>query len=264
MVSRRSYDNWNSNGCNNEYPPSVSTCYSIFTGIEKGIGELNQPTKKMFEELVEKKYESKRQLSGSVNPDMLYYSFCTGNGTLDFNTAIVPDCFTLDDQISVYLNEPSVQAAIHAQPTKWGECGGVLYHQNAGSVIPYLNNFFTVAPSMRILYYSGDCDFATVPFPQTQRCLETLNRPITSAWRPYSINKEVAGYVEIYDTYTFATIKGAGHEAPVCFFSLFFYFSSSLINNNNLIGISTRCWLALVLFFLTQPNSPSINYFLYS
>lgn len=23
-----------------------------------------------------------------------------------------------------------------------------------------------------------------------------------------------AGYVEVYDTYTFATIKGAGHEAP--------------------------------------------------
>ena len=70
---------------------------------------------------------------------------------------------------------------------------------------------------MRILYYAGDVDIATVPFAETQRCLETMNRPITEAWRPYVINREVAGYVEVYDTYTFATIKGAGHEAPVSF-----------------------------------------------
>jgi len=32
--------------------------------------------------------------------------------------------------------------------------------------------------------------------------------------RPYNLpnNVEVAGYVEAYDQFTFATIKGAGHE----------------------------------------------------
>jgi serine carboxypeptidase-like clade 2 len=209
MTSRRAYDNWNNNSCNVEVPPSPATCIEIFAGIESAIGFLDQPTKEMFAKL-----ERNLQPSSSVNPDMLYYSYCTGNGTLDFDTAIVPNCFTLDQQVSVYLNQPSVQSAIHAQPTNWGECSVILYNQNAGSVIPYLNNFFSVASSMRILYYSGDCDFATVPFPQTQRCLETLNRKITHKWRPYVINKEVAGYVEIYDTYTFTTIKGAGHEAP--------------------------------------------------
>ena len=39
-------------------------------------------------------------------------------------------------------------------------------------------------------------------------------------WRPYVIEKEVAGYVEIYDTYTYSTIKGAGHEVRECSISL--------------------------------------------
>jgi len=81
-------------------------------------------------------------------------------------------------------------------------------------VTNYLEIFFDVAPEMRILYYSGDVDLATVPFAQTQRCLATMNRPVVSEWRPYVLNKEVVGYIEEYDTYTFATIKGAGHEAP--------------------------------------------------
>ena len=55
-----------------------------------------------------------------------------------------------------------------------------------------------------------------MPFAGTQRCLETLNRPIKKSWREWVLNKEVAGYVEEYDTYTWATIKGAGHEGMSC------------------------------------------------
>lgn len=224
MVSRRDYDNWNSNGCNVEQPPSLEKCYDIFVTIESSVGHLDQPTKARFADLQNKHLTTRRlqyemahpkvQPSASIDPDMLYFSFCVGNGTLDFDVAAVPGCFTLDEQVDTYLNYPDVQEALHAKPTKWEECGGVEYHENSGSVIPYLQNFFSVAPSMTVLYYSGDCDFATVPFPQTQRCLATLNRPVTEAWRPYTINNEVSGYVEVYDTYTYATIKGAGHEAP--------------------------------------------------
>ena len=100
------------------------------------------------------------------------------------------------------------------QPTLWRPCGGVEYTKNVGSIIPYIEDFFTSAPTMRILYYAGDIDIATVPFAGTQRCLETMQRPITSKWRPWIIDREVAGYVEVYDTYTFATLKAAGHGTP--------------------------------------------------
>jgi len=209
MVSRRDYDTWNSNGCNTEVPPSVPKCYELYATIERGIGVLDQPTK-----LTQKERETRVQPTAAINPDMLYFSFCTGNGTLDFSVDINEGCFSLDDQIVLYLNQASVQTAIHAKSKTWQECGGILYTSDVGSVIPYLENFFIVAPQMRILYYAGDVDIATVPFAQTQRCLETMSRPILEEWRPYTINKEVAGYVEVYDTYTFATIKGAGHEAP--------------------------------------------------
>jgi hypothetical protein len=41
-----------------------------------------------------------------------------------------------------------------------------------------------------------------------------MNRPVVDPWRPWGFNGEIAGYVEIYDTYTLATLKAAGHEAP--------------------------------------------------
>ena len=110
MVSRRDYDNWNSNGCNTQTPKSLPTCYDLYAQIESGIGRLDQPTK-----LTRKEKESRVQPDDAINPDMLYYSFCTGNGTLDFNVDINPGCFSLDDQVDYYLNLASVQSAIHAK-----------------------------------------------------------------------------------------------------------------------------------------------------
>jgi len=211
MVSRRNYDTWNSNGCNTASPPSLIECYRLYGVIRSGVGELDQPLLSAERSA----QRSRVQPAASINPDMLYYSYCTGNGTLDFDVDTYPSCFTLDDQVSTYLNDPTVQAAINANPTNWTECTfKVAYRKLNMPITNYLEEFFTVAPGMNIHYYAGDIDIATVPFAQTQRCLATMNRPVVSEWRPYVLNKEVVGYIEEYDTYTFATIKGAGHEAP--------------------------------------------------
>jgi len=223
MVSRRDYDEWNNKGCGTSNPPSFPQCLELFATISNGIGSLDQPLREMANRMYsERKAASKHRLSerspgqpsGSINPDCLYYSYCTGNATLEFNEASIVDCFNVEDQISAYLNTPDVQKAIHAKPKLWKSCGGVLYDQNVKSLIPYLQYIFANAPTTRVLYYSGDIDIATVPFANTQRCLETMNSTILKKWRPWVINKEVAGYVEIYPTYTYATLKGAGHEAP--------------------------------------------------
>ena len=64
------------------------------------------------------------------------------------------------------------------------------------------------------MVYSGDVDIATVPHAYTQLCLSYLNRPLKTQWKRWTVDDITAGYVEVYDTYTFATVKGAGHEVP--------------------------------------------------
>ncbi len=61
---------------------------------------------------------------------------------------------------------------------------------------------------------AGDVDIATVPFGFTMPCLGELNAQNTRVWGPWFVNGQTAGYWEQFDLYTFATIKGAGHEAP--------------------------------------------------
>jgi serine carboxypeptidase-like clade 1 len=65
-----------------------------------------------------------------------------------------------------------------------------------------------------MLHYSGDTDGA-VPTLGTQGWIATLNWPVTESWRAYTIDNQVAGYLESYEgNFTFATVHGAGHMAP--------------------------------------------------
>mmetsp|Transcript_16227 Transcript_16227/g.63276 ORF Transcript_16227/g.63276 Transcript_16227/m.63276 type:complete len:118 (+) Transcript_16227:155-508(+) len=83
--------------------------------------------------------------------------------------------------------------------------------------------------NLRIMVYSGDVDINTVPHPNTQACLYQMNRPVTQSWSRWTVpgpempvwsvnpaNKDItAGYVEVYDRYTYATVRAAGHEVPL-------------------------------------------------
>jgi len=75
--------------------------------------------------------------------------------------------------------------------------------------------FFQEKPDLKILIYSGDVDIATVPHPYTQLCLSQLNQTQIKSWSPWEVNDQTAGYFEVYNSYTYATIKGGGHEAPM-------------------------------------------------
>ena len=48
-----------------------------------------------------------------------------------------------------------------------------------------------------------------------QLCLSELNRPVKSPWAPWTVSNQTAGYLTVYDTLTYATVKGAGHEVPL-------------------------------------------------
>lgn len=66
----------------------------------------------------------------------------------------------------------------------------------------------------RMLFYSGDVDGA-VPTIGSQKWISTLGWDTEEQWRPYTVNDQVAGYLESYKgNLTFATVHGAGHMAP--------------------------------------------------
>jgi len=242
MVSPTLFTQWNAAGCNQIQPTNPIKCNILYPQISSGTGGFDQPLRTLALDYpaedhddVIAKYKAAKltplPTSPKINPDCLYYSFCTGNSTLEFSEVTVPNCFGVDDQISAWLNYPNVQAALHARPTKWKACGGVTYTRNVGSLIPYLQQLFQLAPTMRVLYFSGDIDIATVPFPGTFRCLLTLNDTVVTPWRAWTTGNglnEIAGYVEKYSQFTLATLKGAGHEAeayePSAGYTMFTHF----------------------------------------
>mmetsp|Transcript_4641 Transcript_4641/g.16333 ORF Transcript_4641/g.16333 Transcript_4641/m.16333 type:complete len:463 (+) Transcript_4641:73-1461(+) len=193
-----------------------------------------------------------------VDGDNLYQNFCTGNATLDFDES-TENCYSLDDRTESYLNRPDVQAAIfaHSPPAgHWEYClagfSEFNYTQQGQNMIDYYLKLFEKAPSLRILVYSGDIDLATVPHGYTQLCLASMSSqvnlvhpwrrwtvpgPTIPAYTPHHDDKSLltAGFEEVYEEYTFATVRGAGHEVPQ-YQPLFAFkmFASWVVNQTNM------------------------------
>lgn len=65
-----------------------------------------------------------------------------------------------------------------------------------------------------MLFYSGDADGA-VPTLGSENWIASLGWQVTEEWRPYFVNNQLAGYIEVYEgNFTFGTVHGAGHMAP--------------------------------------------------
>lgn len=208
LVSYSNYQAWFSNGCPDNQ--NSSPCQTLFTTITTQIGVIDQ--------------ELKRRAvpqQPSLDPDDLYQDFCTGNGTLRYVETIPVNCVPLGQLVANYLNRADVQAAIHAhgpnggKALTWTECTSAInYNITGASLIPLYAKFHKQKPDIEILVYSGDVDIATVPFFFTQPCLGELQAQNSIQWQPWFVNGQTAGYWEKFDLYTFATVKGGGHEAP--------------------------------------------------
>jgi len=139
------------------------------------------------------------------------------------------------------LNQANVQQAIHAQPVKWATCSSTLNYTALGmSMIPFYQNIFQQKPSLNILIYSGDVDIMTVPFAYTQQCLSELAGSVVSGWQPWFVNGWTAGYVEVQQQFTYATVKGAGHEVPEYQPLNAFNMFSRFLQNGNLADSATE------------------------
>ena len=130
-----------------------------------------------------------------------------------------------------WLNLDAVREAIHVQSQHasgraFSFSTQLNYSFTAHTLLPLYNQ--TLIHHYRILQYSGDAD-PCVPYIGTERWIESLNLPVSAPWRPWTVDDRVAGYVRVYDaasreqeegeqeqnnTFTFATVRDAGHMVP--------------------------------------------------
>ncbi|KAL4035232.1 hypothetical protein IC575_003913 [Cucumis melo] len=115
-----------------------------------------------------------------------------------------------DEVATIWLNDESVRAAIHAEPRSvtgpWELCTQrISYDHDAGSMIPYHINL--TSQGYRALIFSGDHDMC-VPYTGSQAWTSSVGYKIVDEWRPWFTNSQVAGYLQGYQhNLTFLTIK---------------------------------------------------------
>ncbi|XWS73771.1 hypothetical protein CRYUN_Cryun02cG0157800 [Craigia yunnanensis] len=113
--------------------------------------------------------------------------------------------------MSSYLNIAEVQSALHAKVSEWYQCSSLNWTDSPATVLPIIKNL--MASGLRVWLYSGDVD-AVVPITSTRYGINILKLPIKTAWRPWSNNEEVGGYVVEYEGLTLVTVREAGHFVP--------------------------------------------------
>lgn len=127
-----------------------------------------------------------------------------------------------EEQFAIsYLNQPAVKAAIHANANlTWTDCSPVLNYNQADVALDMIPNyeFLLKNGGLKMLVYSGDDD-AICGTLGTERWIWNLGQSIKTPWTSWNYNdteygSQIGGYIVKFDGITFATVHGAGHQAP--------------------------------------------------
>ncbi|RVX04997.1 hypothetical protein VitviT2T_012029 [Vitis vinifera] len=128
----------------------------------------------------------------------------------------------VEDETIKYLNRKDVQKALHAHlkgVSRWSICSEVLKYEYRNLEIPTIHVVGAVLKSgIRVLVYSGDQD-SVVPLTGTRTLVNGLAKDLglntTVPYRNWFQGRQVGGWTQVYgDKLSFATIRGASHEAP--------------------------------------------------
>ncbi|XP_054787720.1 serine carboxypeptidase-like 18 [Prosopis cineraria] len=133
-------------------------------------------------------------------------------------------CWAFNYTLSYHwANDPSVQEALHVREGKvkyWERCNQTMsesYIYDVETVVEV--HRWLSRRKLEVLVNGGDRDLV-VPYVATDTWLKILNLTVSSQWRPWYVDDQVAGYTRKYDEetngfrLTYATLKGAGHTAP--------------------------------------------------
>ncbi|XP_047314648.1 serine carboxypeptidase-like 45 [Impatiens glandulifera] len=128
----------------------------------------------------------------------------------------------IEDKTVNYLNRKDVQKALHARLVgvrSWTVCSDVLDYQLLDVEIPTISIVgLLVKAGIRVLVYSGDQD-SVIPLTGSRSLVRGLAKKMglnmTVPYRVWFGGQQVGGWTEVYnDLLSFATIRGASHEAP--------------------------------------------------
>ncbi|XP_075107548.1 serine carboxypeptidase-like 45 isoform X1 [Nicotiana tabacum] len=129
----------------------------------------------------------------------------------------------VEDEIVNYLNRKDVRRALHAELVgvrRWAVCSSILDYQLLDIEIPTISIIgMLVKERIPVLIYSGDQD-SVIPLIGSRATVHQLARQMRlNTTVPYRVwfagQQVVGGWTHVYDNIlSFATIRGASHEAP--------------------------------------------------
>ncbi|XP_019199833.1 PREDICTED: serine carboxypeptidase-like 45 isoform X2 [Ipomoea nil] len=128
----------------------------------------------------------------------------------------------VEDETVNYLNRRDVQNAMHARlvgVNKWLVCSDVLDYELLDIEIPTIKIVGSIIKAgIPVLVYSGDQD-SVIPLTGTRKLVhglaEELGLSTSTPYRVWFAGMQVGGWTQVYgDMLSFATIRGASHEAP--------------------------------------------------
>ncbi|TYG92614.1 hypothetical protein ES288_A11G045900v1 [Gossypium darwinii] len=128
----------------------------------------------------------------------------------------------VEDKIVNYLNQKDVQKALHARLVgvrRWTVCSNILDYQLLNLEMPTISIVGSLIKSgIPVLVYSGDQD-SVIPLTGSRSLVSRLAKELeletTVPYRVWFEGKQVGGWTQVYgNILSFATIRGASHEAP--------------------------------------------------
>eukprot|EP00293_Proteomonas_sulcata_P014247 CAMPEP_0184302860 /NCGR_PEP_ID=MMETSP1049-20130417/12730_1 /TAXON_ID=77928 /ORGANISM="Proteomonas sulcata, Strain CCMP704" /LENGTH=349 /DNA_ID=CAMNT_0026614249 /DNA_START=1 /DNA_END=1050 /DNA_ORIENTATION=+ len=126
----------------------------------------------------------------------------------------------IDNYMTDYLNRKDVQAAIHVkQPgtISWAVCNDTVnMDYSIDDVNAPMMDFYKRLVGhggLKLLVYSGDDDSVCATVGAQMWIWDTFGKEVEK-WKPWYVNKQVAGYTVEFPGFRFATVHGAGHMVP--------------------------------------------------
>lgn len=116
---------------------------------------------------------------------------------------------------TTYLNRADVQNALHIASglPPWSVCSDAVHDAYTRIYNDMLPQFKTLLANYTFLVYNGDTDIVC-PLNAASAFVADLNLNLTSEYRPWMYEKQVAGFVEVQGNLTLLTVKGSGHMVP--------------------------------------------------
>ncbi|XP_022980789.1 serine carboxypeptidase-like 45 [Cucurbita maxima] len=128
----------------------------------------------------------------------------------------------VEDETVNYLNRQDVHKALRARLVgvrQWAVCSSVLDYKLLDLEIPTINIVGKlVKAGIQVLVYSGDQD-SVIPLTGSRTLVHKLAKELgletTVPYRVWFEGQQVGGWTQVYgNILSFATIRGASHEAP--------------------------------------------------